>query len=504
MSRFARNAAASWTAFAFSAAVGFFLSPYIVEHLGATRYGVWALIGGLVGYLSLLDFGIRQAVNRYTAGYHAAGAHAENSLMVSAALKLFGLLAILAIALATLLAQLAPILFNIPQPLVGEARAVVILGGATIALSLVAGVFGGVVTGLQRFDVHCGLEILVTSARTAAFVVALREDHGLVALAAIQLAASAFNCAAFYLAMRRLYPQLRLLARGVQAPQMRTILSFSASLTLLYALEQIITYSDTAIIGAFLPMEAVTFFVIAGSLCVYAKAMPRSLSFLMTPRMSVITALGASRPADEVLGVAKIATVSSASIALAFMLRGESFIGLWMGAAYAAASGKVLTLLAVVVWLDASRSVVMNSLTGMGKQRTALPGIVLEAACNLVLSLVLVQWMGIVGVALGTVIPSVLVGLAYMPLCLQRALGVGVAEFHRDAIWRPTAAAVPFAVATALLERFSPASSLMAFFLQTLATLPLVPLGAWLLCLSAAEKERVRTEVRTMAARPAA
>jgi hypothetical protein len=77
-SRFARNAVANWIAFLFTAIVGFFLSPFVVEHLGATRYGVWSLLAGLVGYLGLLDLGIRQAVNRYVAHHRAVGAHEES------------------------------------------------------------------------------------------------------------------------------------------------------------------------------------------------------------------------------------------------------------------------------------------------------------------------------------------------------------------------------------------------------------------------------------------
>jgi O-antigen/teichoic acid export membrane protein len=496
--RFARNAVANWIAFLFAAAVGFFLSPYVVEYLGPTRYGVWSLIAGLVGYLGLLDLGIRQAVNRYTARHHAAGAHEDGSLIISAALRLFGFLGIVAIFLSGVLAYFVPILFNIPEALANDARIVVILGGLTVAATLIAGVFGGVLTGLERFDIHCALEIFVTSVRTLAIIVTLREGYGLVALAVIQLSASVLNSVVFGAAVRKLYAELRIRLWGDLGPQMRTILSFSASLTVLYALDQVIYYSDTAVIGAFLPIEAVTFFVIAGSLCVYAKAMPKSLSFLMTPRVSLLTSIGSNRVGEEIRAVAKMATLVSAPIALTFLLRGESFITLWMGPAYGPLSGEVLRILAIVVWLDASRSVAIHSLTGMAKQRTVIPGVVIEAACNLALSLVLVQRLGIVGVALGTLIPNVLVSLGYIPRRLATATGVPVGAFYRDAVFLPTIACLPFGLATAMVERFMPAANLAMFFLQSIVILPLVPAVAWFLCLSSAEKEHVKSEMRTM------
>ena len=293
--RFAHNVLVNWFNFAFTAVIGFLLSPYVVSHLGATKYGVWSLIAGLVGYLGLLDLGIRQAVNRYTAHHHASGDHRETSLIISAALRLFGFLGMLAVLLAGVLAYFAPVLFNIPAELAEDARTIILLGGTGIAVSLVGGVLGGIVTGIERFDIQCVLEIFVTSARTAAIVLALHEGYGLVALAFIQLSASALYIVVFWIAVQKLYPQLTIRLGGVLGPQMRTILSFSASLTVLYALGRIISYSDNLVIGAFLPIESVTFFAIAGSLCAYAKDLPKTLAHLMTPRVSALTSAGSSR-----------------------------------------------------------------------------------------------------------------------------------------------------------------------------------------------------------------
>lgn len=502
-SGFARNAAANWFAFLFTAVVGFFLSPYVVDHLGPTKYGVWTLIGGLVGYLGLLDLGIRQAVNRFIAKHFAAGEHEESSLIVSAALRLFGILGVAAIVLSCTLAALAPSLFNIPPELVEDARTIIVLGGVTIAFSLVSGVFGGVLTGLERFDIYNVLEIFVTSARTAATVLALHEGYGLVMLAAIGLASALLNFGILWVAMNRLYGDLRVRLSGPLGSHIRTILAFSASLTVLYAVSRIIFYSDALVIGAFLPIEAVTFFAIAGSLSQYAKEMARSLSYVMTPRVSALTSVGESRVGELIVAVARLATLASVPVAITFLLRGESFIGLWMGSAYGPLSGQVLRVLAIVVWLDASRSVIIASLTGMAQQRQVIPGIVIEAALNLALSLALVHSLGIVGVALGTLIPNVIVGMAYLPHRLRRATGAPLLHYYRQVILLPLVTCIPFAIATYAFERLAPATNLFWFFLQVAAVLPLVPAAAWFLCLSGEEKDRVKYWVANLRGRTA-
>jgi hypothetical protein len=92
----------------------------------------------------------------------------------------------------------------------------------------------------------------------------------------------------------------------------------------------------------------------------------------------------------------------------------------------------------------------------------------------------------------------VVAGLAWIPRCLEKAAGVPADVFRREAVLMPTLACVPFALASAALERFMPAPNLAVFFLQSILILPLVPLAAWHACLSSAERAHVKSEMRTM------
>lgn len=47
------------------------LTPFILARLGPTNYGLWVLIGSVIGYGTLLDFGIGGAVIKYMAEYRA-------------------------------------------------------------------------------------------------------------------------------------------------------------------------------------------------------------------------------------------------------------------------------------------------------------------------------------------------------------------------------------------------------------------------------------------------
>ena len=486
-----RNLISYWLAFLVSAGTGFFLSPYVVNHLGNTGYGIWTLLTALVGYLGLLDFGVRGTVTRYIAHHHAVGDSISSSAIVSAGLIMFTMLGTLAIAIAASFAYFSPLMFTIPEGLVLETRLVLIVGGTTMAATLIGAVFGGVVTGLERFDVSSGIEISVTLLRTLAVVISLGAGYGLVTLAFIHFFASVINGLATWVAARRLYPDLRINFKTPLLPHMRTILSFSFYLSALHVFSALIFYSDALVIAAFLPVSSVTYFAIAGNLGDYARQVASAFSMLMTPRVSALTAIGSAEVANEIASAARLATLVTAPIALTFWVRGESFINLWMGPEFGTVSGQVLRILSFVVLFAGARQVATSSIIGVNKHRELIPALAFEAVSNVLLSIALVRPFDVAGVALGTMIPNLLVGLLFIPHYLQKSTGIPMLQFYHRAWFLPFFACIPFLVCSYLIERYIPATNLAIFFVQVGMILPTVGLGAFAVCLSETERKAI-------------
>ena len=58
-----------------NAFVGLVYTPYMLHKLGQSEYGLYSLVGSVIAYLTLMDFGFGNAVVRYTAKYRAEGKH---------------------------------------------------------------------------------------------------------------------------------------------------------------------------------------------------------------------------------------------------------------------------------------------------------------------------------------------------------------------------------------------------------------------------------------------
>lgn len=499
MPGFLRNTIANWSAFAAVAAVSFFLSPFIVHRLGDAAYGIWVLLASLVGYLGLLDFGVRGAVTRFVAGFHANADHRGAASAVSGALRIFTLLATLALVVATAIAFTLEHLFNIPPSLVEEARVVVLLGGVTMAAAFVGGVFSGIVAGLHRFDLDSGVEIAMTGIRAVAVVVALETGHGLVALGIIQLAVSVLRGGIAFVLVRRLYPELVLRGAGTSRDLLRELLSFSLFSSLIQFSGILIYYTDALVIGAILPIGLVTYYAIAASLIEYARQLVTAISRIVTPRASALQAEhGDPAAAEAVLRIGAAATVVTVPIALTFLMRGESFISLWMGPDYAPRATPVLMVLAVTVWLYGGRAIAAAGLMGLDRHRGLAVAIGAEAVANVGLSIALIGPLGLMGVALGTAIPSVVVTVGFLPWYFKRHLGVGAWQFVARLWLIPSSACLAFGIATYALETWVGASSLLGYFAQVVLILPLVALGAGFLVYSKEDRAEFGDRLGTL------
>ena len=49
--------------------VGIGLTPFILSSLGKSEYGLYMLVGSLIGYLALLDFGLNSTTVRFVSKY---------------------------------------------------------------------------------------------------------------------------------------------------------------------------------------------------------------------------------------------------------------------------------------------------------------------------------------------------------------------------------------------------------------------------------------------------
>jgi O-antigen/teichoic acid export membrane protein len=484
-----RNVITNWAGSFSSLLIAFFLSPFVVHHLGATAYGAWVLIMSVTGYLGLLDLGVRGTVTRYIARFHTQDKHEEASRLVSTALVIFTLLGALAFVTCVVIASVSPKLFHVPENSEKTFQTVLILAGATIASTLISNVFGATIVGLQRFEVENAIDVSANILRAFAILLALAHGKGLIALAIIHLAFCVATGLTYAWMSWRLYPQLSVRYILSDRTNARLIVSFGGTLFVLQASTFLILYTDAVVISAFLPVAMVTFFTIASNLVASCRSLINGISFAIPPLASSLDA-GGNRDKIKLIALMgpRYATMLVLPIVITFVLRGKTFIGLWMGPDYADTSSRVLQVLSVALFFGAANQVTTAMMWGINKHRPVALANLAEGVLNLALSIGLVRWMGIVGVAWGTALPTLATSLVFWPLYMRRVFEIPFSQYVSSTWGRPVVAAIPFALISLIIDKVWEAPTLWVYFFQVVMALPVAALPFWLVCFSQTER----------------
>jgi O-antigen/teichoic acid export membrane protein len=476
--RIAQNILSNWFALVVTTVVGFFLSPYVVHHLGSVVYGVWVIVSSLVAYMNLLDLGLQSAVVRFVSKGIAQENHDESNRTVSGALwiRLWISLAIMAAGLVVSLQFHR--LFVIPDALQRAASVAVVVSAVTVAMNLWCGVFRGVLVALQRYDLTSRVSILQTCVRAFGFILLLRSGHGILALALWELGTSVAANLATIVFCFRIYPRLTVVFSRPDRDTLQKLWSYSSYVFLINLGVQVAYYTDNLVVGAFLSPAAVTLYAIGGVTIGYARQIVASMTTTFAPLASTFEAEGKYDNLQRLLiHGTRAALVVSLPIEVALFFRGETFIRLWMGPQYAHPAAVVMKILLLSVVFSSANSTSGGVAYGMEKLKRVTLWAIVEATANLALSVILVRRIGIYGVAWGTAIPSVIIEVLMWPRYVCGLVAMPVRTYLWQTWFRTALGVVPFAVACALVERFWPARNLAIFFLQISALLPLLPLA---------------------------
>ena len=241
---------------------------------------------------------------------------------------------------------------------------------------------------------------------------------------------------------------------------------------------QVINYTDNLVVGALISVTAVTFYTIAGGLLEYARQMVSALGLSFLPMASSMEARGQKDQLRDLLLNGTCATLLvGLPIYTALFFRGDNFIGLWMGQEYAQISGSILQMLLVGQIFLIAQYTNYNILCALGKQKPLALRLAGEAVANLILSIVLARRIGVMGVAVGTLIPGVINHALFGSRYVCKLLEIPVSQFLWRCWVRSAVAVIPFGFACYLSDLFWFPVNMLQFVFQIAVLLPVLVLG---------------------------
>ena len=474
-----KNVGSSWFSLGVNILVGIFLSPFILHRLGDLAYGVWVLIFAVAGYYGLFDLGIRSSVIRYVSTYAAKRDDEGLTRLINTSLGTYTIIGAVAMAITLVGSLFVDRLFRIPPDFVYTAHWLFLIVGTSISLGFPAGVFGGILEGLQRFYIVNITNLVATLLRAALIVLALTHGYGLLTVALITVALPILSSLVRAGIVVKIL-SLRLGWQYVDRSAFHEIANYSAVSFIVMIAYKLRFKTDEIVIGTFLSVSAITYFSIGDRLLDYASEVVSSLAQIFVPMSGQSHARGDKEHLRKILVAGNRACAMIIfPISAVLLILGKSVIEAWVGPRYVSASYPVLVMLAIPMTCSLAQAASPRILYGMAQHRPLAWVTSMESIANLILSIVLIRPFGILGDAAGTTIPLLCTTLFFMPRHLCRVLEIRTSTFLRETYTLPLLLVTPSVVALLLMRHWYVAHTYLQVGLQILICL--VPYGVGVL-----------------------
>jgi len=160
----ARNVSTRYLAIVAETVAGMVMLPFNLQHLGVAAYGLWILLGSITIHFSVLDLGYGGALVKFMAQYRAhRNARALNEI-ASTLFFVFAGVGLVAYGVAAIVAFNLEHLFRITPDQAEIGKWILLIIAIHICLNFPFSVYGGVISGFQRYDQNNMVAIVSTTA----------------------------------------------------------------------------------------------------------------------------------------------------------------------------------------------------------------------------------------------------------------------------------------------------------------------------------------------------
>lgn len=436
----ARNVSTRYLAILFETVIGLVMLPFNLQHLGAAQYGLWILAGSVTVHFSVLDLGYGGALVKFIAQYRAQqNRRALNEiastmffLLAGFGLVAYLLAALVAFNLGTLFPKITP-----DQAALGKWLLLII--GVHVALSFPFNIFGGVTSGFQRYDAN-NIVAMATSATVAGVNVALLlAGYSLVTLVACT---TLVRVIAYFVYMRnayRVYPDLRIRPSLFHRARLREVTGFSVYSAVINWANKLNYQMDGLVVGALVGSAAVAVWAVAERIVSGTQRLTNQLNGVLFPVIVHSDTTDDKRRLQQILlQGTRLSLATVIPIATALMMLADPLVRSWAGEEMVAAA-PVLQILAIAVVIRVGNATGSTLLKGSGQHKVVAFTNIGAGLVNLVLSVVLVRAYGLVGVAVGTLIPIAVASACILnpAACRRVGLPIGRMVLHSvvPAVW---------------------------------------------------------------------
>jgi O-antigen/teichoic acid export membrane protein len=456
----ARNVGTRYLAIAVELLIGLVMLPFNLRHLGQDAYGLWMLSAGVTVHFSVLDLGYGSAVVKFIAQYRA---HRDGRALNEIASTMFFVYAAIGVAAYLVVIALAlnfQHFFRITPEQAEIGKWILLIIGLNIACNFPFSVFGGVIDGFQRYDRNNLVAIVTSLCVAIANAAVLLSGYGLIALVAATTSVRLLAYAVYRMNAYRIYPPLRIRAAFFRKSRLREVTGFSVYSSVIDWANKLNYELDEIVIGVFLGSAPVAVWAVADRIIAGIQRLTNQVNGVLFPFIVDSDQMNKNaRLKRLLLEGTRLSVATVVPIAVGLILLAYPLVNAWVGPKMIG-SAPIIQILAIVVALRVGNATATTLLKGAGRVKYLAAVNIATGLANMIMSTLLVKPFGLVGVAVGTLVPVAFSTIFVLFPAACRRVGVPMGTAVRFAIWPGLWPAVVVGVALQGVKLISPGSLL--------------------------------------------
>jgi O-antigen/teichoic acid export membrane protein len=412
-----------------SVLVGFFLMPFVIHRLGDRMYGYWSLVGAVLGYYGVLDLGITPAVSFHMAKAMGEGDNESPNRTLSAAFAGLAAVGSAVLLIAIVAAAICPFFITNASD-ARVFREVLLITGLGCAFGFPGRAFLAGMYAHLRNDLIAAVNAVVLVLRTALVVWVILIGWGIVGLAVVSFLTDSLMYVACYFILLRIQRGLRISFSLVDRKGLRELFNYGRYSMMMRMGDQLRFAVDGLVVAGFVGVAAVAHYAIASRLSGYYLTAILSAVGLLSPWFSQMLGSGNHDGIRRLVSLStRIAAALSTIVACSFIFYGRAFIEQWMGSRYVDAYWPSL-ILVMALYCDLAQQPSVSYLLGVSKHRYLAIQTILEGVANLALSIWWARSYGMIGVAMGTLVPMFVAKVLLQPAYVCRSAGISLMRYY--------------------------------------------------------------------------
>ena len=372
--------------------------PMLIANLGPERFGVLSLVWVVIGYFALFDLGLGRAVTKEVSESDHCYDKTDLVSVCVTAMGVAGCVGVLGAGLVLLIGYgWSGLTASFSDGLQHEINTALLWVGLCIPITVVTAVLRGILEGLQRFKVLNLIRGPVGALFYLLPAVASYVSESLsVAVAATAIARLLMLCAN-YLPCRELLIWKRQYFSG---RWLKPLFRFGGWLTVSNLVGSFMVYMDRFVLAAAVPFSNLAFYTAPFEVVSKILFLPAALTAALFPALNKHRAGGGGNHIRMKAGAQTLTFVVMFVVVMLGVTFSQPLLALWLGAAFAEQSARVMQWLLIGFGFNALAQVTYVALQSEGKNREVSALQVLELPFYGLLLWILIGSFGMLGAAL--------------------------------------------------------------------------------------------------------